>query len=79
MGDTEADCQALIAHLYEFLDRELAEDACAALQAHLDECPECLRNVEFERAVKDIVRRKCSESNVPDGLIERLRARLSGP
>lgn len=76
MGNAEADCQALITHLYVFIDHELAdEDACAALQRHIDECPECLHNVEFERAMKELVRRKCSES-VPAGLLDRLRERL---
>ena len=76
MGNTEADCQAILKHLYEFVDRELGDDECAALQAHLDLCAECMRNVEFERAVKDIVYRKCSQERTPDGLAERLRARL---
>jgi anti-sigma factor (TIGR02949 family) len=75
MGNTEADCQALIAHLFVFIDGEIDEDRCAALQRHIDECPQCLGHVEFERAVKTIVRRKCEQS-LPEGVMQRLLDRL---
>ena len=75
MGNTQADCQALLTRIYEFLDNEIEEGECAALEAHIDACPECFHHVEFERAVKDVVRRKCSET-LPDGLLERLRGTL---
>ena len=78
MGNTETDCQALLRRIYEFLDDEVGEAECASLQAHLDACPECFRHVEFERAVKEVVRRKCGET-LPDGIAERLRAKMRGP
>ena len=75
MGKPEADCQALLAHLYEFLDGEVGEDECAALERHVEACPECFNQVDFERGVKELVRRKCSE-RLPEGLTARLRERI---
>lgn len=78
MGNTQADCKALLARLYEFVDSELDEAECAALQVHIDACSECLHHVEFERGLKALVRKKCSSERVPDGLTDRLNERLHG-
>ena len=78
MGNTETDCQAVLEHLYAFLDEELGEDECVRIQAHLEACPECFNNADFERAVKDLVHRKCRETSLPAGLADRLRAKLRG-
>ena len=39
-------CADVLARVYEFIDRELADADCAKIQEHLDECGPCLH--EFE-------------------------------
>ena len=75
MGDTQTDCQALLARLYEFVDGEISDDECVSLREHLEACPECMSHAEFERGVKDLIKRKCGES-LPEGLADRLREQL---
>lgn len=69
------DCDGLIERLYAYLDGELEAVNCEEIQAHLDECEGCLQHADFERAVLDLVRRKCCEQ-APEGLIERLRSAI---
>lgn len=77
MANAQTDCRAVLERLYLYLDRELAEADCAEIDRHLDLCADCLRLVGFEREIKAIVGRKCRETQIPEGLAERLRARLS--
>jgi mycothiol system anti-sigma-R factor len=74
MGDTTADCQALLEKLYVFVDAELGEEECAALQRHVDACAGCMGHVEFERAFKEFVKRRCGGDPIPEGLADRVRA-----
>ena len=76
MGHTEADCQALLERLYLYLDDEIEGGECARIIAHLEGCERCFKRVEFERALKLVVKRSCSGSGLPEGLVERLRAEL---
>jgi mycothiol system anti-sigma-R factor len=65
------DCMEITARLEQYVDRELSSDEAAEVQAHLDECPPCLRVYQFEHGMRRLVRRACSES-APPSLIARI-------
>lgn len=55
------DCETALESLYLFLDREIDSASCAEIQAHIDDCSECLTQYDLERLVKSLVSRSCSE------------------
>jgi mycothiol system anti-sigma-R factor len=65
------DCADYLERIVYFLDNELDEADCTAVQAHLDECGPCLERFDLQRTVKAVVARSCSESAPTD-----LRARV---
>jgi mycothiol system anti-sigma-R factor len=55
------DCEKALESLYLFIDSEIDSASCAEIQAHLDDCSECLSEYDLERVVKSLVSRSCSE------------------
>ncbi len=76
MGHSETDCRQVVERLFLYIDGEIPAGECGGIDAHLQRCAECLGHVDFEREVKSIIRRKCSEGVAPVELANRLRVRL---
>ena len=75
MEHPKADCRSFLARLYLYLDGEIDELSKADIDRHLQACTGCEQHLLFERDLKALVRRKCSEQ--PDAiLIERLRVEI---
>jgi mycothiol system anti-sigma-R factor len=70
-----SDCQDSLHELYRFLDGELTDDRRAVIQHHLDECQPCAEPYDFEAELRMVIRRKCQEQ-VPDALVDKVRAAL---
>ena len=73
--DPGTDCADYLERIVYFLDNELDEADCTAVQAHLDECGPCLERFDLQRTVKAVVARSCSES-APAELRERVLMRI---
>ncbi|MGH3472802.1 MAG: mycothiol system anti-sigma-R factor [Nocardioidaceae bacterium] len=57
----DSDCSEVLDRVYFFIDNELDEATSHEIQAHLEECGPCLREVDLERLVKALIARSCSE------------------
>jgi mycothiol system anti-sigma-R factor len=64
----ETDCASVLDRVYEYIDHEMAEDDCATVQRHLDECAPCLAEYGLEQAVKSLVHRTCGCETAPEQL-----------
>ena len=71
----ELDCGEALAHLYEFIDGEIASDDADRIRQHLDECRPCLDEFDVERIVKALVARSCC-AYAPSQLHARVVAQL---
>ncbi len=69
------ECADYLERIVYFLDNELDEADCSAVQVHLDECGPCLEKYDLQRTVKAVVARSCSES-APDHLRDRVRVQI---
>ncbi|MGH3546287.1 MAG: mycothiol system anti-sigma-R factor [Mycobacteriales bacterium] len=69
-------CRQVLDDVYVYLDAECDREAKQVIKNHLDECGPCLREYGIEQEVKALVARCCSNEEAPDGLRERLRAKL---
>lgn len=67
-----ADCNETIRELGAYLDDELSDDVRAHIHAHLGGCMDCLQAFDFEAELKAAIRRKCSNDQMPDGLMARI-------
>ena len=72
----ETDCSEVLDHLYEYLDNEMSDDACAKFKQHFDECRFCLEKYGLEQAVKKLIKRCCGHDDVPAGLRAKVLGRL---
>lgn len=62
--------------IYHYLDGELEQHEVRVIQAHLDGCTDCSSEYEIEAMLKELVRRSCSAGSAPEGLREKIRARI---
>jgi anti-sigma factor (TIGR02949 family) len=72
----ETDCSEVLDHLYEYLDDEMSDDACAKFKEHFDECYPCLEKYGLEQAVKKLVKRCCGQDDVPTDLRSKVLSRI---
>lgn len=72
----EVPCRQVLDDVYVYLDAECDKGVTQVIKDHLDECGPCLREYGIEQEVKALVARCCSNEGSPDGLRERLRAKL---
>jgi mycothiol system anti-sigma-R factor len=78
VGDPhDVDCVEVIEQVYLYLDGEIDEVHRTEVRVHLDDCGHCLRQYGIEQEVKALVARSCGNDSAPDGLKDRLRAKLA--
>ncbi len=71
MSKHDMDCEEVLSHLVEYLDRELDAETAAALSRHLDDCRGCFSRAEFEMRLKESLQAAATRP-----ASERLRARI---
>lgn len=71
------DCHAVFARLADWADRELSADDLQAIDAHLETCRLCGDEFRFEAQTLAAIRRAVQAASAPDGLRERVFARLT--
>lgn len=59
-------CDQVITKLWEYLDRELAEDTAGRVEAHLAICARCFPQYDFQRAYREYLRQVERESVPPE-------------
>jgi mycothiol system anti-sigma-R factor len=67
-----ADCNETIRELDAYLDGELPDELRTHINAHLDGCMDCLQAFDFQAELKAAIRRKCSNDQIPPGLLQKI-------
>jgi len=69
------ECKEIFALLSQYLDLELPDDACRAIEAHIKDCPPC---IEFAESLKKTIAlsRQYSPSEIPSPLSQESRTEL---
>ena len=70
-GQHDMNCEEVLKHLVEYLDRELDTETAAAVSHHLDDCRGCFSRAEFEMKLKESLQAAATRP-----ISERLRARM---
>jgi mycothiol system anti-sigma-R factor len=79
MGDQPRcgpDCQEALREIERLIDGELDPIVRGELVTHLAGCDPCASHADFRRHLKELVARKCTQQEVPEGLPERIRELL---
>jgi mycothiol system anti-sigma-R factor len=66
----------VLEEVYLYLDAECDQVSTARIKQHLHECTPCLREYGIEQEVKALVARCCGREVAPDGMRDRLKAKL---
>jgi anti-sigma factor (TIGR02949 family) len=66
------DCSDALLELYEYLDGELTASRRADIAQHLTACGECFEAFDFQAELKQVIRRKCSNDEMPPGLLAKI-------
>ena len=67
-----ANCRETIRELDAFLDGELSDDLREHIHEHLGQCLDCHQAFDFQAELKLAIRRKCSNDEMPAGLLARI-------
>lgn len=67
-----SDCTDAMHELQTYLDHELSEHDSEFVRSHLAECKDCNGAYEFHARLRDTIRTKCRNDELPPGLIARI-------
>ena len=71
-----ADCYETLRELQTYLDGELPSEVRVVVDEHLLECTDCLQAFDFHAELKQVVRAKAQQDELPPDLLDRLSACL---
>jgi anti-sigma factor (TIGR02949 family) len=66
------DCKQTLRELDAFLDDELSVTTREPIHVHLGGCVDCLQAFDFHAELKQVIRRKCSNDEMPPGLLAKI-------
>ena len=69
-------CRECVDHLYEYLDRELTPAVEQEIRAHLEACPPCGEQHDFEAIFLRFLRARCAAHEAPPALRRRVLEQL---
>jgi anti-sigma factor (TIGR02949 family) len=72
-------CEEVIRKLNDYLDRELSAEEMVLVREHLETCRQCAGAQAFEASVLEDLKRKVRRLDLPQSLIDKVRAILSDP
>jgi anti-sigma factor (TIGR02949 family) len=70
------DCEQALAHLQDYLKRELTPDLIAEVRVHLEECRDCTGFARFEESFLLMLEERAGRETCPKELRARILAAL---
>ena len=68
------DCRKVLEQVELYLDGELDPSLRDQVRQHLEACGPCTDHSDFQQHLKELLRARCACDQVPDDLLERIRA-----
>ncbi len=70
------DCEEALAHLHDYLKRELTPELIAEVQTHFDRCRDCACYARFEQSFLRMLENRAVKETCPNDLRARIVAAL---
>jgi mycothiol system anti-sigma-R factor len=72
----ELGCRETLRELERYVDGECLRELTVRVEEHLAGCADCHDHAEFKRHLKALIASKCGGQTLPEGLADRIRARI---
>jgi mycothiol system anti-sigma-R factor len=79
MKDQGHRCTETLREIELYLDGEADDALRDRIEGHLADCTPCMDRADFRTHLKALVRERCHEDRVPDGLSAKILAMLHDP
>ena len=73
----DTDCSEFLLRIYEYMDGEMAAEENLRFEAHVRECPPCLRQHQVDQTVRSLIRRVEPAAVAPERLRASIVARIT--
>lgn len=73
----DTDCSEFLLRIYEYMDGEMAAEENLRFEAHVRECPPCLRQHQVDQTVRSLIRRVEPTAVAPETLRASIVARIT--
>ncbi len=70
-------CKDCVSNLYSVLDGEATKDQEEYFRTHIQECSHCFNLYEIDKSVKEVIKLKVANKEVPNSLISSIKDKLS--
>jgi anti-sigma factor (TIGR02949 family) len=70
-------CKDCVKNLYAVLDGEASKDQEDYFRMHIQECSHCFNLYEIDKSVKEVIKLKVANKEVPSNLISSIKDKLS--
>ncbi|GAB78324.1 mycothiol system anti-sigma-R factor [Austwickia chelonae] len=71
------DCSEVLLRVFEYIDKEMTPEDCERVQAHLDDCGECMSAYQRDVLLKALIRRSCRGEEAPSTLRRSIMTRIT--
>ena len=61
----------------DIVSEEATDDELSKFHNHLEKCMPCYERYDLDKAVRDLIRSRCKETQVPEGLVESIQMQVS--
>lgn len=75
--DLSNECERVACLIHEFMDKEIDEESCRFIQAHLTSCPKCHGRFTFETELRGTIKKCVCSANLPPDLRSRICSALA--
>jgi len=72
-------CKDCIKNLYQVLDGEATKEQESYFQSHINDCSHCFSLYEIDKSVKEVIKLKVTNKEVPSSLILSIKNKINQP
>ncbi len=72
-------CKDCIKNLYQVLDGEATQEQQLHFQSHINNCSHCFSLYEIDKSVKEVIKLKVTNKEVPSSLILSIKNKINQP
>jgi len=70
-------CEKAAQQCMAYLDKELTPEEVAKLEDHIARCKDCFGHLEFDKALREVIKRRVPHSKISPQIKELIRKKLS--
>ena len=73
----EMDCMKVLDMLDSILDGEVDVEGQKKFDSHIEKCMPCYERYNLDKSLKDLLRARCNNTQVPTDLVESIRTQIN--